>query len=151
MKEDIFKTKNIDEILTIINDNLDKEESLFWRDKIVPFSEAILSVLVPLREQNKLFNPEGEFQNKLTFDLFLRWCDFVSLKMLYFTLKESNKKQQLLRTKLEDTTYENIDLSKLESYLKKYSVNTDNEIYDFPIANYNLHVGVRDSIKKILS
>ncbi len=48
------------EILEVLEDKLRKsEEPEFWKEKILPFTEAILSILIPLKEQNLLFNPEG--------------------------------------------------------------------------------------------
>jgi len=151
LSKDIFQTKSKEEIVELLqNAVIQRNESPLWRDKVAPFSSAILSVLLPLKEQGLLFNPEGEQEEELTLELFLRWCDFVSLKMLYFTLKNSNDANKLLRTKLDDIQkYEKIELEELKKYLERYSVNTDNEIYDFPIANYNLHLGVANVIKSL--
>ena len=35
-------------------------DSPFWVSKSAPLASAVLSVLIPLREQNLLFNPEGK-------------------------------------------------------------------------------------------
>ncbi len=150
----LFANGSVEEIVSAIAKELEnRNESPFWKDKVAPFSEAILSVLVPLREQNLLFNPEGKKEETLTPELFFRWCDFVSLKMLAFTIGYSNEAGKLLRTKLSDeecARYKPIDVSKLASYLAKYSVNLENEQLDFPIANYNLHLGVANVIKSLL-
>jgi hypothetical protein len=96
------------------------DEAPFWQQKSLPYCEAILSVLIPLREQNLLFDPEGKPMEALTMELFLRWCDLMSLKTLAFTLAKSNTAQKLMRTKYDAqtaATYEPIDLEVLGTYL----------------------------------
>lgn len=150
----LFKSADIITILQTLESELNsKEESPFWKDRVIPFTKAILSVLIPLRDADLLFDPEGAAQNELTPDLFLRWSDFVSLKTLAFTIQKSNEAGVLLRTKLNEQAcknYKNIDLKLLGDYLSRYSVNLQNESLDFPIANYNLHQGVSSVIKSLL-
>jgi hypothetical protein len=151
---ELFKNENLATIRQNIADELQtRSESPFWADKVVPFSEAILSVLVPLREQNLLFNTQGKVADRLTPELFLEWSDFVSLKMLAFTIQKSNVAEELLRTNIaqEDAkNYEQIDLTLLGDYLARYTVNLEDENLDFPISNYNLHQGVSNVIKSLL-
>lgn len=151
---ELFKNGSIEQINTVLTEELKKRnESPFWADKVVPFTEAVLSVLIPLKEQDLLFNPEGKHEAELTPELFLSWHDFVSLKTLAFTLQKSNSENKLLRTQLDAALcekYENINLEFLGSYLSRYSVNLENESLDFPIANYNLHQGVSNVIKSLL-
>ncbi|DAB28491.1 MAG: hypothetical protein A2513_07390 [Sulfurimonas sp. RIFOXYD12_FULL_33_39] len=150
----LFKNADIQTILrTLENELKNRNESPFWRDRVVPFSEAILSVLIPLREADMLFNPEGEAAAELIPELFFLWSDFVSLKTLAFTIQKSNEAGILLRTNLDETTckrYKNIDLKPLGDYLARNSVNLENEYLDFPISNYNLHQGVSNVIKSLL-
>ena len=151
---ELFKSSDIKEILTVLESELKtRNESPFWADKVIPFSVAILSVLVPLREENMLFNPEGKAVKELTPELFLEWNDFVSLKSLAFTIQKSNEAEELLRTKLDNSTcqkYKNIDLKILGDYLARYNVNLKDENLDFPISHYNLHQGVSNVIKSLL-
>lgn len=151
---ELFKNAKLEDIISTLKDELEtRNESPFWSDKVIPFSEAILSVLIPLRDLNLLFNPEGKQEDKLSPELFLLWSDFVSLKSLAFTIQKSNTKKELLRTKVDDERckkYENIDLSKLGSYLARYTVDLENESLDFPISHYNLHQGVSNVIKSLL-
>lgn len=129
------------------------DEAPFWQQKTLPYCEAILSVLIPLREQNLLFDPEGRVASELTSDLFLRWCDLMSLKSLAFTLSKSNTQGQLERTKYDSEragAYTPIDLETLGTYLSLYSINLEDEWLDFPITNYNLHIGITTLIEKIL-
>ena len=151
---ELFKNANVDEIVDSIEEELKlRNESPFWSDKVVPFSQAILSVLVPLRDNNMLFTPESKPAKELTPELFLEWSDFVSLKTLAFTIQKSNEAGELLRTKLDVSTcqdYKQIELSCLGDYLGKYTVNLENEELDFPISNYNLHQGVSNVIKSLL-
>lgn len=129
---DLFKSASIDEILEMIDAELKtRNESPFWTDKVIPFSRAILSVLIVLRDENRLFTPEGKDVDVLTPELFLSWSDFVSLKSLFFRVKE-------------------VDLNILGEYLHRYNVNLEDELLDFPIANYNLHQGVSNVIKSLL-
>ncbi len=131
---ELFKTSNIENILAVIEKELEqRNESPIWKLKVVPFSEAILSVLIPLRDAKKLFDPEGKEVEELTPELFFKWSDFVSLKMLYFKLKDSD-----------------IDVDVLGEYLAKSNVHLENEYLDFPIATYNLHQGVSNVIKSLL-
>jgi len=100
-----------------------------------------------------LFNPEGEYVDALTPELFFRWSDFVSLKTLAFTIEKSNKKIKLLRTNLDESRcsrYKYIDLKTLGDYLSNNNVNLEKESLDFPISSYNLHQGVSNVIKSLL-
>ena len=157
MKEstyELFASGKLEDIIEYIAKELaQRNESPFWTDKVVPFTQTILSVLIPLRDNNLLFTPEGVYTEKLTPELFLDWSDFLSLKTLAFTLAKSNEAGRLLRTSLDNNrceTYKPIDLSDLGSYLSRYTVNLENESLDFPIANYNLHQGVSNVIKSLL-
>jgi len=151
---ELFKNATLEEIIQpIVAELKNRNESPFWSDKVEPFTKAVLSVLIPLRDQDLLFNPEGRYEKELTPELFFRWCDFVSLKMLAFTLEYSNEAKKLVRTKLDEEKilkYQTVDISELATYLAKYSVNMENEALDFPIANYNLHLGVTNVIKSLL-
>lgn len=129
------------------------DEAPFWRQKSLPYVQAILSVLIPLREQHLLFDPEGKAHAQLSPELFLRWCDLLSLKSLAFTLAKSNQEGKLVRTKIESdkvSLYKPIDLEILGKYLSSYSINLSDEWIDFPITNYNLHIGITGTITKII-
>jgi hypothetical protein len=151
---ELFKNASLEEIVQILDTELKtRNESPFWADKVVPFSTAILSVLIPLKEAGLLFTPEGDKAETLTPELFFMWNDFVSLKSLAFTVQKSNAAGKLLRTKIEPEltkNYKSIDLGLLGAYLSRYTVNLENEELDFPISNYNLHQGVSNVIKSLL-
>jgi hypothetical protein len=151
---ELFENATIEKILDVLDKELQtRNESPFWSDKVIPFSEAILSVLIPLRDMDMLFTPEGERVQKLTPELFFKWSDFVSLKTLAFTIQKSNAKGELVRTKLDSATckeYKAINLDALGAYLAKNTVNLEDESLDFPISNYNLHQGVSNVIKSLL-
>ncbi|RLA72876.1 MAG: hypothetical protein DRG24_01720 [Epsilonproteobacteria bacterium] len=150
----LIETASKADILSAVEAALNNtNESPFWAKRVIPYSDAILSVLIPLRDQNLLFNPEGEAREKLDKELILRWCDLLSLKTLAFTLQKSNQTGTLERTKIdaEDAKrYESIDLEQLATYLSNNSIHLENEAEDFPIANYNLHVGVTNVITQLL-
>lgn len=150
---ELFEQATTDEILNFITQELENsDESPFWVEKSAPFVKAILSVLVPLRDSDILFNPEGQKVQKLTPELFLAWSDFVSLKTLAFTLEKSNQANELLRTNVDEVTckkYKTCDLEVLGEYLNSYGVDLQRENVDFPIANYNLHQGLSGVIKSV--
>lgn len=147
----LLKSGKSSAILGAVSTALDRsDEAPFWRQKSLPFCEAIVSVLIPLREQHLLFDPEGNPHSELTPALFLRWCDLLSLRTLAFTLAKSNEAGKLLRTKIDTQEYQPIDLELLGKYLSSYSVNLENEMVDFPITNYNLHIGMMSLLTKIL-
>lgn len=151
---ELFKSAAVDDIVNVLDSELKtRNESPFWTEKVVPFSRAILSVLIPLRDNNMLFTPEGKAVDELTPELFFGWSDFVSLKTLAFTIQKSNEVGELLRTSLNSEVckkYQNIDLTFLGDYLSSSNVNLENESLDFPIATYNLHQGVSNVIKSLL-
>jgi hypothetical protein len=151
---ELFKSASMDEILAVLDAELKtRNESPIWVQRVIPFSAAILSVLIPLRDDDMLFNPEGEYVDALTPELFFRWSDFVSLKTLAFTIEKSNKELKLLRTNLDESRcsrYKYIDLKILGDYLSKNNVNLEKESLDFPISSYNLHQGVSNVIKSLL-
>lgn len=147
----LLKSGETSRILGAISAALERsDEAPFWKQKSLPLCEAILSVLIPLREQHLLFDPEGNFHPELTPELFLRWCDLYSLKILAFTLAKSNDLGKLTRTNITTEAYQPIDLEILGKYLSSYSVNLENEMVDFPKTNYNLHIGMTTLITKIL-
>lgn len=151
---ELFEKGSLEEITSFLERELVvRKESPFWADKVIPFTQAILSVLFPLRDAGLLFDPQGKFQEKLTPELFLEWSDFVSLKTLAFILQDSNQAGKLVRTKLSEElsqNYKELDLSLLGAYLSKNSVNLEKESLDFPIATYNLHQGVSNVIISLL-
>ena len=140
-------------ILEILKVKLEQsEEPDFWKEKIIPFTEAILSVLLPLKEQNLLFNPEGQIVNTIDSELFYRWTDLVCLKTLAFIIQESNEKNTLVRTDYNNVKYSYIDLEKLGTYLSSNRVNIiDEDSLDFPMSIYNLHQGMVTIIKNLLN
>ena len=152
--EQIFKDGDQERIVSTIASALKgSNESPIWVTKVIPLTEAILSVLIPLRDQNLLVSPEGNSIEKLTPELFLRYCDLSNLKVLAFSLQMSNESNSLKRSRYDESQasqYQNIDLSLLGSYLSSFSVNLEDEWQDFPIANYNLHIGVSDLIRTLI-
>ncbi len=151
----LFQSGDAPAILGAIKAAIDRsDEAPFWQQKTLPYCEAILSVLIPLREQNLLFDPEGRPVNELSMDLFIRWCDLMSLKTLAFTLAKSNSAQKLMRTKYTPeraSAYLPIDLEILGTYLSGYTVNLSDESIDFPITNYNLHIGMTTLVTNIFN
>lgn len=151
----LLRSGDAHSIIGAISTTLDRsDEAPFWQQKTLPYCEAILSVLLPLREQKLLFDPEGIPQDELTPKLFLRWCDLMSLKTLAFTLAKNNQDEKLVRTKTDSVSasaYQPIDLETVGKYLSSYSVNLSDEWVDFPITHYNLHIGITSLIAKIIN
>ncbi len=150
----IFEGDTQAQIISVLETALkNSNESPIWTEKVIPLSEAILSVLVPLREQGLLVSPEGNPQEKLTKELFIRYCDLANLKWLAFTLQKSNESgilERVKRSSTETEQYQEIDLSVLGAYLSLQTVNLEDEWLDFPIAKYNLHIGVGDLINQLI-
>ena len=149
----LLQNSSQEEIIKVLEDKLkNSEEPDFWKEKIIPFTEAILSVLLPLKEQNILFNPEGQIVEEINSELFYRWTDLVCLKTLAFILQESNEKNTLVRTDYNNVKYSYIDLEKLGTYLSSNRVNIiDEDSLDFPMSIYNLHKGMITIIKNLLN
>ncbi len=149
-----LNTATKETILATISEALSQsDEAPFWAEKTVPFVNAVLSILLPLREQHLLFTPEGDVCNALTPELFVKWCDLVSLKLLAFTIQKSNESLRLCNTKYDiskSSAYTPIPLDTLGSYLSTYMINLENSDDDFPIAHYNLHVGITTVVKGML-
>ena len=149
----LLQNSSQEEIIKVLEDKLkNSEEPDFQKEKIIPFTEAILSVLLPLKEQNILFNPEGQIVNTIDSELFFRWSDLVCLKTLAFIIQESNEKNTLVRTDYNNVKYSYIDLEKLGTYLSSNRVNIiDEDSLDFPMSIYNLHQGMITIIKNLLN
>ena len=107
----------------------------FWAKKVLPMSSAILSVLIPLRDQKKLINPELEAIELLSIDELVKWSDLVSLRGLYFFLK---------------TKWTIIDLKPLEEYLHFYNVSLEDPYAEFPIRHYNLNIGIGSVLQDVM-
>lgn len=150
--DELLKTASKEEILEEYSKALDKsEEEDFWKDKILPYVDATLSVLLPLRDQNLLFTPEGKKVEQIDKEFFYRWSDLVCLRTMAFIIEQSNEKGSLVRTDYKNVEYKTIDLKNLGEYLNSYRVNlTDEDNLDFPVANYNLHTGMLTTIKTLI-
>ena len=147
----MFEENNIKQLTQALEIALkNKNESPFFAQKVTPLVEAVFSVIIPLKEQNLLFNPEGKKIETFTFKDFLEWTDLVSLKNLYFTLKESNEKGSLTRVLFNSSDYNSVDLEVLTDYVKRYNIHEEYEEEDFPIAHYNMHTGIASVIKEIV-
>ncbi|PUE64954.1 hypothetical protein [Arcobacter caeni] len=147
----LLQNSSLEEILQNIDDKLKKsDEADFWKEKILPFCEAILSVLLPLKKQNLLFTPEGEIVTLIDSQLFYRWSDLVCLKTLAFIIQQSNEQNKLIRTDYKNVKYQIIDLEKLGVYLSSNKINlVDEDSLDFPLSIYNIHQGMITVIKNL--
>ena len=147
----LLQNSSQEEIIKVLEDKLkNSEEPDFWKEKILPFTQAILSVLLPLKEQNLLFNPEGQIVNTIDSELFFRWSDLVCLKTLAFIIQQSNEQNKLVRTEYKNVEYKTIDLEKLGGYLSSNKVNlVDEDSLDFPLSIYNIHQGMITVIKNL--
>lgn len=148
----LLQSSTSEEILTILQEKLDKsDEPEFWKEKIIPYAQALLSILLPLKEQNLLFNPEGKIIKELNSELFFRWADLVCLRTLAFIIEQSNNEGKLVRTDYKTDSYNPIDLEKLGTYLSSNRIDlTDEDNLDFPMATYNTHIAMTTIIKNLL-
>ncbi len=149
----LLQNSTSDEVLKVLSEKLDNsDEANFWKERIIPYVKTILTLLMPLQEQKLLFTPEGEEVDILNDQLFFRWADLVCLRVLYFIIKQSNERNELLRTKHKNKSYKFIDIEEVENYLVQNKINiTDEDSLDFPVATYNLHIGVNSIIKNLFS
>lgn len=147
----LLQNSSLEEILQNIDDKLKKsDEADFWKEKILPFCEAILSVLLPLKKQKLLFTPEGKIVTLIDSQLFYRWSDLVCLKTLAFIIQQSNEQNKLIRTDYKNVKYQIIDLEKLGVYLSSNKINlVDEDSLDFPLSIYNIHQGMITVIKNL--
>lgn len=149
----LLQNSSKEEIISLLDEKLkNSDEPDFWKEKVVPYTSAIFSILFPLKEQNLLFNPEGKKVDKLDSELFFRWADLVCLRTLAFIIEQSNTQKKLIRTEYDGEKYEPIDLEVLGSYLASNRINlTDEDNLDFPMATYNLHTAMTTIIKDLLN
>ena len=147
----LLQNSSLKEILEVVEAKLKiSEEADFWKEKILSFCEATLSVLIPLKEQNLLFTPEGKIVMSLDSLLFYRWSDLVCLKTLAFIIEQSNEQNKLVRTEYKNVEYKTINLEKLGVYLSSNKVNlVDEDSLDFPLSIYNIHQGMITVIKNL--
>ena len=147
----LLQNSSLKEILEVVEAKLKiSEEAHFWKEKILPFCFFILSVLIPLKEQNLLFTPEGKIVMSLDSLLFYRWSDLVCLKTLAFIIEQSNEQNKLVRTEYKNVEYKTINLEKLGVYLSSNKVNlVDEDSLDFPLSIYNIHQGMITVIKNL--
>ena len=147
----LLQNSSLKEILEVVEAKLKiSEDADFWKEKILPFCEATLSVLIPLKEQNLLFTPEGKIVMSLDSLLFYRWSDLVCLKTLAFIIEQSNEQNKLVRTEYKNVEYKTINLEKLGVYLSSNKVNlVDEDSLDFPLSIYNIHQGMITVIKNL--
>jgi len=150
--DELLKNSSKEQIVEQYSKALDlSDEDDFWKEKILPYVDAVLSVILPLRDQKLLFTPEGRIVEEINKEFFYRWSDLICLRTMAFILEESNEKEQLVRTDYSDVKYEKIDLQILGEYLSSYRVNlTEEDSLDFPVANYNLHTGMLTTIKTLI-
>ncbi len=114
------------------------DEQPIWVDKAKKMISALLSVLIPLRDSDRLFTPELKPSPKLDEELFLSWCDLSCMKVLAFELERQNSTQK-----------PSIQIEELATYLASYGVDLQDELKDFPIAHYNLHMLIKTVIKRL--
>lgn len=81
-----------DEISDIIGNMLEQGgDNAFWSGRALAMMKGLLSVLIPLKDNNLLFTPDGKRVDLLTFSLLQEWIADINLKKLYFTVKVANK------------------------------------------------------------
>jgi len=120
-----------DEISDIIGNMLDTSgENGFWAGRALTMMKALLSILVPLRDMDLLFDPKGNHQPILTLSLLVKWIDLTNLKNLYWIIRESNELGYLdidTFNQNEKERYTPIDYERLESYLTSVYVDIHNK------------------------
>jgi len=80
---ELFKNGSMDEILGSLEESLSKsDEAPIWRERVIPFSKAILSVLIPLRDHHLLFDPQMVGVEVLTPDRITRMLNIADTKSI---------------------------------------------------------------------
>lgn len=81
-----------DEITDIIGNMLEQGgDNSFWSGRALSMMKGLLSILVVLKDNGLLFNPDGEKEEILTFTLLQKWIADVNIKKLYYTIRVANK------------------------------------------------------------
>jgi hypothetical protein len=124
-----------DEVSDIIGNMLETEgDNAFWAGRALAMMKGLLSVVVPLRDMELLFDAKGNKVNVLTFDLLNNLIDLTNLKELYYIIREANGEEPGDEVKIRDERilkayddedikkYRKIDISRLEAYLSSVYV-----------------------------
>jgi hypothetical protein len=121
-----------DDVIDIIGTMLDTSgDNAFWSGRALIMMKGLLSLLIPLRDADLLFDPQGNKVNVLTFSEIMRWIDLQNLKELYFTIRESNDLGYLDvdgMTSEEKKRYPDsgVSIDRLEGYLTSVYVDIHN-------------------------
>ena len=134
---------NADEITDIIGNMLDTSgDNAFWSGRALTMMKALLSILIPLRDMDLLFDPKFKKQEILTLSLLVKWIDLQNLKTLYFLIKRSNDLGYLdIPGWPEDwkKRYQPIDIDRLESYLTSVYLDIHDEDADIQEGSSKQH------------
>jgi len=104
----------VDDIAELLSNMLGEAggDNQYWVERGQILMKGLLSVLVPLKERNALFYPDGKPADGLNFTLLTKWLGLNELYKLYLLVKEDNEK---VGNDMKNPEY--IELKRLESYL----------------------------------
>jgi len=132
-----------DEITDIIGNMLDTSgDNAFWSGRALTMMKALLSILIPLRDMDLLFDPKFNKQEILTLGLLVKWIDLQNLKTLYFLIKRSNELGYLDIDGWPEEwkkRYQPIDIDRLESYLTSVYLDIHDEDADIQEGSSKQH------------
>jgi len=132
-----------DEITDIIGNMLDTSgDNAFWSGRALTMMKALLSILIPLRDKDILFDPKFNKKDILTLDLLVKWIDLQNLKTLYFLIKRSNDLGYLDIDGWPQEwkkRYEPINIDRLESYLTSVYLDIHDEDADIQEGSSKQH------------
>lgn len=111
-----------DEIIDVIGNMLETGgDNAFWAGRALSMMKGLLSLLVPLRDRNMLYDPgsaktpaECKIEHIFTFKVLNKFLDLEAMRNLYFYIKELNSKMS--------NDWEYVDVSRMEAYMASCSV-----------------------------
>lgn len=111
-----------DEIIDVIGNMLETGgDNAFWAGRALSMMKGLLSLLVPLRDRNMLYDPgsaktpaECKIEYIFTFKVLNKFLDLEAMRNLYFYIKEMNAKMS--------NSWEYVDCSRMEAYMASCSV-----------------------------
>lgn len=111
-----------DEIIDVIGNMLETGgDNAFWAGRALSMMKGLLSLLVPLRDKNMLYDPGSskdpgscKIEPIFTFKVLNKFLDLEAMRNLYFYIKDLNVKNS--------SDWDYVDVSRMEAYLASCSV-----------------------------
>lgn len=117
----------VDDIAELLSNMLGEAggDNQYWVERGQILMKGLLSVLIPLKDRNGLFYPDGKPAAGLDFTLLTKWLGLNELYQLFFKIKNENDK-----ISPEHPNY--IELKRLESYLMSNGCDVQKQAKEVP-------------------